>query len=233
MTVYTYWTGEMPPLIRLCLASIARHCPGSECWDQERFKAEYDGSLGEWTSIAKQLPNVQSDILRAWLLYSRGGVWLDADCILFRDVSDILGDWELATYRAGRLNVCTALIACRAGNLVISDQCQAIRLALKQGHVLAPQSLGPNCFGAILAGHRRHRILWIPHGKIHPEPWWESHSVKKRIRSAAAYRFAHGAYGFMLTHRVVAQFRGETEESLMSHPSVIGQALRLALGDAS
>lgn len=233
--VFTFWTGPQSAAIRLCLRSIERNCPGSECWTLDRFYASYDGRLGPWEAVARQRPNVQSDVLRAWLLTTYGGIWIDADFIAFRDLrplwQHIEAGADLVTYHVPATRVCTALMVARQESIIMHEQCRRIRQKLKRKKVLGPMSLGPSCFARVIDVCQRARVRWLPFRLIHPRPWWTMKYHRDAMRSQQPYEFHPRAFGFMLTHKALNGLglsqAGEAE--ILADRSPVGQAFRKAL----
>jgi len=231
--VHTFWTGPQSPIIRLCLESIARNCPGSECWNLEKWRAVYDGRLGPWQAIARQRPNVQSDILRAWLLATQGGIWIDADYIAFRDLRPLWRHIEngadLVTYRVPASKVCTALMVARPESQIILAQCQQIADRLARRKHLSAMAIGPRSFIRAIRAYPAAGVTWVPFRLIHPRPWWTWGHHRRVLLSHQPYRFHPRAWGFMLTHAAIARLKvGSTREEILSDASPIGQAFRKA-----
>lgn len=91
-TLFTYWEGTQPPYIELCLESI-RERSGVEVviLNQEsapKYAKGLNDNYRRITNIAQKV-----DCLRVAVLYHHGGMWCDADTILFRSVAHLfLGD---------------------------------------------------------------------------------------------------------------------------------------------
>jgi hypothetical protein len=231
--IFTFWTGPQSPFIRLCLRSIEQNAPGSECWTLDQWQAVYDDRFGPWERIARLMPNQQSDILRAWLLNSYGGIWIDADCILFRDLRPlwqrIEAGADIVTYRAKTHLLCTALLAADTASRLVADYCELLAVEvprLRRRKVPRFAAFGPVLFQQCVDKRRGARIDLIPQTWIHPLPRWGSNG---RLHDPAPFRFAAGAYGFMLTHRVVQRFPAKSEEEIMASRLPVGQAFRRAL----
>ena len=117
LPVITYWEGPRPAWIDLCLKTAARHVPNMEIFTAWKWRQIYDESLGPWERIGRQMPNVQSDLLRAWYLFTFGGIWMDADCIVFRDFAPLAAPLDagkdLIAYQVGINELCSALIGAK------------------------------------------------------------------------------------------------------------------------
>ncbi len=92
LNVWTYWAGPMPAWIATCIESMRLACRRST------FTLLTPETVGEYLphrSAAcearwRQLPpGVGTDAIRAWLLVSRGGLWIDADTVLIRDPAEL------------------------------------------------------------------------------------------------------------------------------------------------
>jgi hypothetical protein len=233
--VFTFWTGPAPsPIIQLCLETIARNAPGAECWSLEQWQAVYDGRLGPWKAIARQRPNVQSDILRAWLLTTYGGIWIDADCILFRDLRPLWQHIELGvdlvTYHVPATKVCTALIAASPDSRIMAKQCRLIARELRQQRKVSMFSLGPRLFRQAIQSCPGAAVEWLPFRMIHPAPWWTQGRHRKALKYVEIYNFHPDAYGFMLTHKAIKNLPANRREDALGSPLPIGQAFRKAFG---
>lgn len=228
--VFSFWTGPMPNLIKLCFDSMKKNIPDIEIYDLDRWKSEYDGRLGPWEKIVCRKPNVQSDILRYWLLDTYGGIWLDADNIAFQDIR---GAWDTGVGYIGywekpRVQMpYTAFMGAPLGSPIVDKQCELVRelvlncwrIHWKAGPVLTRD--------AILACADT-PIRMYPRDVIHPVvwSWWLRHP---NARIIPGYNFNPNAYGMMLMGKVIRSFNGASEDQLMNEKSVVGHALRKAL----
>lgn len=234
--VFTFWTGPQSPLIQLCLESIQRNCPESECWTLEQWRKAYDGRFGPWKRIRRQRPNLQSDILRAWLLSKWGGIWIDADCILFRDLRPLwekLADHDLVTYRVPGVRVCTALMVAKPESKVMAEQCRIVKWKLGQHEQVPTLGLGPLAFANAIERCPTANVWYLPHKLIHPLPWWTRNKNRRVLRSDQEYPIAPDAYGFMLTHRHIESIpTWYSKQDLLRSKTPTGQALRVAFPEA-
>lgn len=81
-TIWTFWAGDMPEHIKLCQETVARNAKGwsVECLDVKEARRLVQWMRKDWEDIP--VPAHQADYLRAHLLYSFGGFWMDSDIIL-------------------------------------------------------------------------------------------------------------------------------------------------------
>jgi glycosyl transferase family 25 len=113
--VWVYWEtkagSKMPSHIKLCLDSIKLHC-----------STNFNVQILDNETVLKYLPDLRTDLnklllaqkvdyVRIALLYTYGGIWIDADTILMNDLSDIkdkLNKWDYVGFG------CTGLV-CKNG----------------------------------------------------------------------------------------------------------------------
>lgn len=90
INVWTYWSGDKPGWIDVCLKSIKHRC------DTVQFNLLTPENVDDYVDAAmlnprwKTLPpGVGTDCLRAALLAYHGGIWIDADTVCVADIGDL------------------------------------------------------------------------------------------------------------------------------------------------
>jgi hypothetical protein len=230
--VWSYWIGRKPPWIELCLETLTRNVPDIRILDADAFRSMYRGEV-PWDTIALQRPNVQSDFVRAHLLHTIGGVWVDADCIAFRDVRplyDHLEHADFVAYRKGRF--CSAIIA---GNP--DSKIGKTYYDLMTNHLTAnpDRQLGRNRLGPRLIGIARRANMDMPIHLIPPEIVHQVHphgfGVAPRLQlPVGTWEPPDDAYTCMLTHRALGHMRSWSRQKLLESDTVAGACFRRALG---
>ena len=99
--VFTFWEGEMPTYIRLCM----------DTWQLPAIVLNYN-NLNEYTDLQVNslltrftLPQI-ADCVRVHVLRDQGGYWLDADTIMLSNklpTANMIGDPALRTNTIGYL----------------------------------------------------------------------------------------------------------------------------------
>ncbi len=95
-TVWLYWEGPRPPLVDLCIRSIQRHNASARLIGPDDVAA-MPGSA-EVRRITRPLPPAfRTNLLRIWLIWQYGGVWIDADTICTAPVElvPLAADYDL------------------------------------------------------------------------------------------------------------------------------------------
>lgn len=96
MRVWTFWTGDPPSRISTCLSTIERNCSDWRHLDSDDAEKILEGKVHPiWKRL---LPAHQADVLRACVLSLYGGLWIDADTVMFRDPVDYFGDIRKFAY---------------------------------------------------------------------------------------------------------------------------------------
>ena len=89
--VWSYWEGPLTPLVEMCISSWRKHLAPSG-WTVHVLTPE---TLNQYEIIKPKsfeslTPTTKSDVIRLSLLYTHGGLWLDASVYLTSNV-----DWLL------------------------------------------------------------------------------------------------------------------------------------------
>jgi len=231
--VWTYWEGPKPPWIRLCLRTIRRHIPAVQILGPRCFRDLYDEIDVPWATITAQRPNVKSDFLRAYLLHSVGGIWIDADAIAFRDVRPIwhlLDAADFVSYRRAGGMYCSALIAAEPDSPIAAEYYGQMvdRLTRANGR-LGRQALGPTLLGKACRSLPHARVARIPPRlvhQIHRRGWGRAPQL---WQPAGTWAPPDDAYTCMLTHRALGPLRTWPARKLLRSDTVLGASFRRAL----
>jgi mannosyltransferase OCH1-like enzyme len=87
------WLGknEKPALIKRCIESWKKYLPDFELieWNEENFDVVNSNEFVKRNYSKKHYANV-SDYIRAYAIYTQGGIYLDTDCEIIRNLDDLL-----------------------------------------------------------------------------------------------------------------------------------------------
>jgi hypothetical protein len=228
--VWTYWSGPMPDWIALCLESLRKHCPTLKVLDDSWWHRQYDGSL-PIQLLLQQPPNLRSDVMRAFLLSKHGGVWVDADCIAFRnlaDLSEILVDHEFITYQQRHGGICSALAAARPQSMIAfrwwnhTKRAARKNIKRKRWHRL---SLGPRLLRAALRDEGWRGYCVLPGQLVHPLYWRHRAAFSQDTTPTIDPQ----AWCCMLTSGSLGEMAQWPRDRLLDSPTWIGRVFRHAL----
>ena len=231
--VWTYWEGPMPPWIGLCLETFRRNVPGVEILTRETWEDLYDGAMVPREILNRQRLNVKSDFIRAWLLHRIGGIWVDADAIMFRDPHPIFteldrGDADFVAYKMGprQGEFCTALIAGRPESAIGKAYLDAMVARLLSGGRLAWPALGPARLREA-CGRFPDAVLGVVPNRLVMPIWWRQ---RHRLRGPAdTFDLDDDAICVMLGHRMLGPMRHWSQRRILQSDTVAGSAFRRAL----
>ena len=239
--VWSYWQGPLPPWRYLCLKTLRKHVPGITILTPETWQDVRKDDLG-W-KLNRLAPNIISDFVRAHQLFHYGGIWVDADCIAFRDlrpIADRLEKYDFVTYRAGKPSrqICSALIASRAGGAIACEYLGEMTRLLKSGRKLGPLTLGPNVLvKAEKLACRKVPRTWmdrVPTSQVHPIHWRQPEAFHRRATDERHARyFKHNVDPFccMLTAGSLREMRHWDEDKLLKSDTLFSYLLRTALAN--
>jgi mannosyltransferase OCH1-like enzyme len=246
MDIFLYWDNppgqtKPPAYIELCWESIRKHCG-----------EDFDIHLVTTENVRQFLPNIsesffqiaqinnKSNFLRYTLLKTCGGIWLDADLILFKSLKPILellkDDIDLVATASPTLRYgepeCGFLLSSPGGS-VISKAVSVIEYALSlhpPGHVFTWGSLGPNTIRQAVKGKRYHHL---DHHLLMPIPSWEA--FKFAGKESIEKYCDNESYGVMLFHEMFRQYNSPflimSRQQLIESPTLLGQMFRKAVVD--
>jgi hypothetical protein len=90
LPVWVYWEGPKPAWIQACVQTQRQHWGNVRELDPE----EWHKLWGEDRDLEEKITSLcishKADIIRAYLISRYGGLWIDADCIAFRNLRPIM-----------------------------------------------------------------------------------------------------------------------------------------------
>lgn len=246
--VWVYWenppgAGSMPDYIRLCLETLSRHNPHLDVHVlNERTVRDHLPDLGDRyenilarhkgvvaTSIAHKV-----DFIRAHLLQRHGGLYLDADAIIFRRLDpllDALADREFVHTRLLRFGenvVPNGVMASRPGGRIIDAYVEALTASYVSGKVFQWTELGSALLTPIVDQHPE-SARFVDEAKLLPIAWQEKREFGHR--RPLGELVPSNAFMLMLFHGAFEGRIGAMKETeLLDRKTVVGQAFRQALG---
>ena len=234
--VYSYWEGPMPAWIGLCFETMRKYIPTLVILSKSDFADIVSGHdvPPNWKD---QLPNVQSDFVRSFMLSTYGGFWIDADCIMFKDITPVWARLEVhdfVAYRVGQPNpqLCSALLASYPDGKIATryHEIHCNKLEIQPDSPLHRLSLGPRTISNA-AKQVGKAIYKIPTAHVHPIHWgrrrqfWTRQSDELHLKN---HNFPN-AYCCMLTHRSIGPLKAQTRKQIMSGETLISYLFRKAL----
>lgn len=93
-TIWQFWQGPKPPFIELCLETVKKNNVNFQhVVLDENSVFDYLPDLRKDLDLLPRIAN-KADYIRFRLLKEYGGIWLDADVVLFKDLKDVYERFE-------------------------------------------------------------------------------------------------------------------------------------------
>src|SRR5699024_9027941 len=148
LNISTYWEAPQPDWIGLCLESLRHHNPTDRILNTPDLQAKDLPGLRNLDMDHLRICQ-KSDVIRYALLHEHGGLWVDADCIVFKpldDLLDIICKLQMITYgghSAKKTPNRTALMGCLPSDPIVGTALRRAANLVCAGATLRRNVLGP------------------------------------------------------------------------------------------
>ncbi len=225
--VWTYWEGACPPLIRLCLRSIERHCQ-ARVLDRAGFAALW--TTDRHVPIDALCVAHRADFIRAYLLYHYGGVWVDADCVMLRPITELLqtlGTKDLAAFCQKEGGISNSFVAAQPRRPAVRRYYDGVKRRLRDRTPLGWTDLGTVPLTAAIEAHPETTHLFEREA-IMPICWTETHRYLEP--AGGEVEIDPRATCYMLANQMMPEStKTSSEDELIQAPNVLGALLRKGL----
>lgn len=166
--IHYCWFGESPPQESelACLESWETLLPDFQfrLWNEDSI------DLGQYPFAQEAYDSGKfafvSDVVRLHALYYEGGIYLDTDVILIRNIEELLGlSFFTGEYKAGALNA--AVIGSSAFHPVLKEMLAFYKL--QKFDFLKPLTI-PEVFDQFVWGHKQESVRILPPSYFYPLP---------------------------------------------------------------
>ena len=117
--VWLYWEGPLPDWIAACRQTIFAHCPDVRLLDWTTFDQLWDSDRD--LDIHRLSVAHRADFIRAFLLARIGGLWIDSDCLVMRDlqpVFDLLETHDFVAHAERQGHISNGFIAAAPDSVI-------------------------------------------------------------------------------------------------------------------
>lgn len=246
LPIWSYWRsaggGPMPPFYQLCWETIRLHNPDARCLGPGDV-IELGGQ--QCLAAATGLPiAIETDLVRAWLLATFGGVWVDLDTICFAPVRlpPAAHDAPLTCVRnprgkgwSKRATVASPWAASIGSSAAGRVYAHALNLVRRQaaGHRIP---WGTTSAGVLShAAKRAKDVCWIHPCSWHPIPSGLARSVllRRARRTQHLHRFMRTMPNCVLCHvsnPIPDKYHDSTRQQILQDTTYAAFLLNVALG---
>jgi hypothetical protein len=230
--VWTYWEGPMPDWIAACLDTARRHVPSLRVLGPAEFDALRDRDRD--IDLSRLHVAQRADVVRAFLLMRFGGLWIDADCLVMRDLGELLSQLagvDCIVHRERQGLYSNAFLAAAPGSVVAARLYDAVCARLRSGGPLGWIALGNEPLTQVLDEVAAPR-LELPTQRIQPVCWSRPQEFFRQGDDAQHARALDPeALCYMLSQQNVNRFQRATPGAALTAPrSFFSFLLRRALG---
>ena len=231
LPVWLYWEGEMPEWIACCERTIRAHARNLRVLGAAEFEALRGPDAD--IDISQLCIAHRSDFIRAFLLHWYGGLWIDSDCLVTKDLQrwiDCLTDYEFIGYKERQKHVANNFMVARPGSRIVREFYNRLCKILRSGQQLHWTTLGSSTLTSTISDLN---LPWLQLGYelIQPICWSRPHeffAIKSDAEHAALFNERSTCY--MLSNNMVQNFsQSHCSNSLLDSGTFFRFVYELAL----
>ena len=227
--VWLYWEGPMPSVVDLCVRSIQRHNPSAKLIGPADVEA-MEGS-GEVRAITRPLsPAFRTNLLRVWLIWKYGGVWVDADTICTGAIELVphASDKDLVAVRNPGFASRETPLGGRAGSPIFAEAYRRYSVVMRRFHKTS-------ALNRLLRAHIPFPTNRNPSVELPDRPYYPFlyRNIPRMMCCRGRGLDPSAAVLWPINHIVYRRFASWSERDLMESPNFLGQCLRYAFRDSA
>lgn len=164
LPVWLFWEGKKPEWIAMCEQTVFAHAPNVRVLSNADFEDLRDIDLD--LDVGSIPVTQRSDYVRAFLLHRFGGLWIDSDCVVVRDLHPLLDQLphvDFMGYRDESEWIASNFIGARPGSRIAAEYYSRVAHIIRQRRVLAWDSIGATSLTMVID------LLAIPWRRISAE----------------------------------------------------------------
>ena len=208
--VWLYWEGALPDWIAACRQTIFAHCPDVRLLDWITFDQLWDSDRD--LDIHRLSVAHRADFIRAFLLARFGGLWIDSDCLVMRDlqpVFDLLDEYDFVAHAERQGHISNGFIAAAPDGVIARAYYKRLCEIMRSGRELSWLTLGADLLTATLNDSR---IPWYRLGYELVQPvCWSNPQQFFRVAEATEHArvFNPRSLCYMLSNNTVQGYARE------------------------
>src|SRR5215216_1462982 len=210
LPVWMYWEGERPEWIQACQKTVSAHAPDVRLvtpLDFDRMR-----TIDRDIDLSTLCTAHRADFIRAFLLAQNGGIWVDSDCVVLRNlqpVFELLDQYDFVGYKERQGYVTNNFMAAPKGSAILSRYYQRVCRILRSANQLSWLSLGSYALTETIG---ESNIPWYRIGYDLIQPvCWSNPSAFFRLSDREGHEqvFNQRAYCYMLSHNMVQGYQAQ------------------------
>jgi len=220
LPAWAYWEGPCPDWIRSCQASLKAHGGDVRLLDRRDFEQLRERNRDD-LPLDRLQPAHRADVIRAFLIAHRGGMWIDSDCIAMRPLRPLLDMAERHGFVAHRERegwFSNGLFAALPGNEIAMALYREVAARLRSGRFHDWMSFGGEPLTDLLR-ESAGRFHELPTHLIQPICWSRPAAFFERgAVSRHAANLEADCFTYMLSNTRINQALVENPALDLMHP---------------
>lgn len=212
--LWMYWQGPMPDWIAACIQTHRRHWEDVRILNKDSFLKVWAEGNELKAKFNKLCYSHQSDIVRAYMLAHHGGMWCDADCIIFRPMLPLflkLRDHDFVCGPQYDGSICAAFTLSQPDGEVASAWYERQVEVLRRGN-WNWLDFGSNALGHALKGKQHFRL----DSNVFEPVWWSDPEAFFRQRDDEGHiqHVVPNSYAYMISNNTLQRVKDQE----LQHP---------------
>jgi hypothetical protein len=179
MTTWLYWEGPCPLWVERCQQTLFHRGVNVQLLGPVDF--DYLREEDRDIDLSPLSPPHRADFIRAYLLAKFGGIWLDSDCILMKNLAETMGlasRCEFVGYREDDGYISNNFMAVPPTSPVMQNYYKKICDILRSKQPIAWLTLGAYALTPVVEASTN--WVCLPKNRIMPVNWSEQHEFFHR-----------------------------------------------------
>lgn len=209
--IWTYWEGPLPEWIRLCQISIENHSHGSlVVLNEQTFESLWINDRDIDLSNLKLAQ--KADFVRIYMLKHYGGLWIDTDCIIMKDLQPMLKTcelWDFVAYKDWSGSISNAFIGCCENSKTADFYYKTVCSILRQCREISWTEIGQNVIHTTYSTIKADRLR-LAVDFVMPYCWSDNNKFFiKRSDEEHETIVNSNALTYMMSNQSIKNFKGD------------------------
>jgi hypothetical protein len=231
LPVWFYWEGKRPRWIEICHETIVANAPDARFLTPESFDELWTQDRD--IDVSRLYVAHRADFIRAFLLAKFGGLWIDADCLVMRDLSGLLeslGEYDFIAHRERSGLFANPFIGAKKDSVIAAELYQRVCQFLRGNGRIGWLEIGSKPLTEIL-NNTDAPFLELDCEQVQPICWSQPEKFFAPGSDAEhARNFNESAICYMLSNGAVINYQGKNPNAdLTAENSFFTFAARRAL----
>lgn len=235
MNVFNYWEGEMPSVIRLCKKTFEKNSEIQYIMLDEKTIHDFVQIDKIDNKIMNKLPDITQkvDYLRLLLLYQNGGIWFDADCIVYKSLNPIIdninkhGFVGWTNMRGAKHKLANNFLGCHKGSEIMNELIDYTRNFVLNKDKVGKYELITQCLWSVMENKDYYRYFREEIGTFPVGNAAYDYAIDKNTNPSELLK--HDPITTMLFNKIYDGLESKTENEILHGDMLISKLFRHSL----